>query len=249
VVRFSLVGLFVVLAFAGNARALCGDVNDDGQRSATDALMVLNVAVGQVLALNCSCGSCGTSEDGPAAKAHCADASGDTLVTASDALRILNVAVGQSVPLDCSCDACGSATTTTTIPGCPAPDGLDGRSFNEIYTCIQSFGGDEPFCADSNEGDTILFTHIGGGSYEIRDVPDTGFLYEGTIGCTTFTWVAQYPGEYTEQGTGEFSSDLESFSGSSIYVADDFSYSGSCNETGAEAPATPPNPTPIAPCP
>jgi hypothetical protein len=246
--RLSWIGSFVAIAFAGNARALCGDVSGDGQQTATDALMVLNVAVGQVLALNCTCGSCGTSEDGPEAKAHCADASGDSQVTASDALRILGVAVGQPVPLDCSCDACGSATTTTTIPGCPAPDGLDGRTFNEIYTCIQSFGGDNPFCADSNEGDAIRFTHIGGGSYEIRDVPDTDFLYEGTIGCTTFTWVAEYPGEYIEQGTWEFTSDLVSFSGSSIYVAQDFSYNGSCNITGKEAPATPPNPQPIFPC-
>ena len=100
--RLSWIGSFVAIAFAGNARALCGDVSGDGQQTATDALMVLNVAVGQVLALNCTCGSCGTSEDGPEAKAHCADASGDSQVTASDALRILGVAVGQPVPLTCS---------------------------------------------------------------------------------------------------------------------------------------------------
>jgi hypothetical protein len=245
--RLSWIGSFVAIAFAGNAIALCGDVSGDGQQTATDALMVLNVAVGQVRALNCTCGSCGTSEDGPAAKAHCADASGDGQVTASDALRILGVAVGQSVALDCSCDACGSATTTTTLPGCPGPGGLDGRTFNEIYTCIETPIGSDSFCADHNVHDAIRFTHVGGGSYEVRDVPDTGFFSEGTIGCTTFTWVASSPGEYTESGTWNFTSDLESFSGSSIFFADSFAYTGQCNTTGAESPATPPNPAPIPP--
>lgn len=160
-------------------------------------------------------------------------------MTASDALPILGVAVGQSVALDCSCDACGSATTTTPLPGGPGPGGLDGRTFNEIYTCIETPIGSDSFCADHNVHDAIRFTHVGGGSYEVRDVPDTGFLSEGTIGCTTFAWVASSPGEYTESGTWNFTSDLESFSGSSLYLADRFAYTGQCNTTGAESPAPP----------
>ena len=75
--KFSWIGSLAAVAFATNAWALCGDVSGDGQQSATDALMVLNVAFGQSIAIDCSCGECGTSEDSPAAKAHCADANGD----------------------------------------------------------------------------------------------------------------------------------------------------------------------------
>lgn len=251
--RITSIGLLAAVLVAGNAFALCGDVGGDGQRTATDALMVLNVAVGQELALDCSCTECGTSEDSPTARAHCADASGDGQVTATDALLILNVAVGQSVPLDCSCEACASSTststTTTTLGGCPPVDGLDDLVFKEVYTCSIAFMGEEPVCADYNVEDEIRFDHVGGGDYEIRDEPATGFVYNGTLACTTFTWSALEPGEYTESGVWEFSGNLQSFAGSSTYLAVDDSYTGECNTTGRKAPATPPNPTPVPECP
>jgi hypothetical protein len=247
-VRITWSGSLVAILFATNAWALCGDVSGDGQRTATDALMVLNVAVGQPIALNCSCAECGTSEDGPAARAHCADANGDGQPSATDALLTLNVAVGQPVPLACSCEACASSTTTTTIGDCPPADGLDDRTFNEIYTCSIAFGSEEPSCADLNVGDAIRFNHTGGGIYEVRDEPDTGFVYNGALDCTTFTWDAVDPGEYTESGVWQFSGNLVSFSGSSTYEAVDDSYTGECNATGREAPATPPNPTPVPAC-
>jgi hypothetical protein len=62
----------------------CGDANDDGNITATDALFTLQVAVGQ---RTCDVRVCDV------------DASG--LIVASDALLILNKAVGQPLALAC----------------------------------------------------------------------------------------------------------------------------------------------------
>ena len=248
-------GLVLVVLARTEAFSLCADVTGDGQVTAVDALSVLNTAVGQPAPLQCSCESCGTGNTSPEALAYCADVSADGQVTALDALATLNMAVGQPQPFSCSCDACGvpttttSSTTTTTTSECPQPNALDERIYNEIYTCAESFQGSDPYCADSNASDSIRFTHVGGGEYEIRDVPDTGFVYNGTLTCRTFDWTALSPGEYTEGGTWTFSGNLSSFVGSSIYEALDSSYDGECNTTGALSPATPPNPTPVPPCP
>ena len=115
--------------------------------------------------------------------------------------------------------------------------------------CDGSDGGGPRYCADFNESDSIRFTHTGGGEYEVRDVPDTGFVYNGTLDCNVFDWDALSPGEYTESGVWTFSSDLESFSGSSTYTSiTPGHYEGDCNATGAEAPATPPIPPPLPAC-
>ena len=48
------ISLVFVLLLADEARALCGDVTDDGKRTASDALAVLRVAVGQPDNLVCA---------------------------------------------------------------------------------------------------------------------------------------------------------------------------------------------------
>ena len=66
----------------------CGDTNGDGAVTATDALFVLQAAVGLTNCDDCIC-----------------DADGNGTVTASDALAVLQFAVGIDVPLDCpACD-------------------------------------------------------------------------------------------------------------------------------------------------
>jgi hypothetical protein len=132
---------------------------------------------------------------------------------------------------------------------CPQPDALDEQTYVERYTCAETFQGGAPYCADSNVSDNIRFNHVGGGDYEVRNVPDTGFIYNGTLTCRTFEWNAVSPGEYTEVGTWTFSDNLSSFSGSSTYAALDESYAGECNTTGALSPNVPPNPPPVPPCP
>jgi hypothetical protein len=258
--RYVSSALALVALFSANALALCADVTGDAQVTAVDALSVLNTAVGQPAPLQCSCEACGTSNTSPEALAYCADVSADGQVTALDALATLNIAVGQEQPFSCSCDACAvvstttsttttSSTTTTTVGGCPQPDALNERIYKEIYTCAESSGGGARYCDVSNAEDSIRFEHVSGGEYEVRDVPDTGFVYNGTLTCRTFDWTALSPGDYTEAGTWTFAPDLESFAGSSTYVALDDSYEGECNTTGAKDPNSPPNPTPVPPCP
>jgi hypothetical protein len=66
------------------SRLACGDSNDSGTLTASDALFALRAAVG---AIGCAPAVC--------------DATGDGAVTASDALSILRAAVGGDVELDC----------------------------------------------------------------------------------------------------------------------------------------------------
>jgi hypothetical protein len=172
-------------------------------------------------------------------------------VTATDALMILRTCTDLPVELECPAveptTTTPSSTTTTLEGGCEA--GLHNLVFNEKYTCTQTNEGGEPFCADQNEQDAIRFTHAGGGFYEVRDEPDTGFVYTGSLlDCTTFSWNASSPGEYSEGGVWQFSNDQTTFSGQSAYIADDLSYAGACNQTGARSPAIPPNPPPLDPC-
>jgi len=134
-------------------------------------------------------------------------------------------------------------------PTTPPAVELDGFIFNEAYTCSQAFGSDAPFCADNQATGQIQFTKTGSGTYQVRDVPDSGFIYNGTLSGLTFTWTAVSPNGYTESGTWTFAADGQSFAGTSHYVADDQAYTGDCNATGARAPATPPAPGPIGACP
>ena len=63
---------------------LCGDASEDGTITATDALVILNGAVGL---LECDLSIC--------------DVSGDSAVTAIDALMVLKKAVGADIELMC----------------------------------------------------------------------------------------------------------------------------------------------------
>jgi len=77
----------LVSAGVGEAWALCGDYDDSGAVTASDALGVLRTAVGQA---SCSSYSCDIDDNGA--------------VTASDALGVLKRAVGQSVAMSCPFD-------------------------------------------------------------------------------------------------------------------------------------------------
>lgn len=143
---------------------------------------------------------------------------------------------------------CGSSNKSTVAP--PPGVDLDGFVFNEVYSCSQTPAGGPPaFCADDQAADTIQFFKTGSNTYQVRDVPDTGFLYTGTLAGLVFSWNATSPNGYTESGTWTFTASGESFSGSSHYVANDNSYSGNCTTNGAKAPATPPAAPPIGTCP
>jgi hypothetical protein len=134
-------------------------------------------------------------------------------------------------------------------PLAPPAVEVDGFVYNEIYTCSQTFGNGAPFCADNRSGGKIQFTKTGTGTYRVRDVPDTGFVYNGTLSGLVFAWTAISPDGYTENGTWTFSSDGLGFAGISHYIADDNSYNGDCSTTGAKDPALPPAPAPIGACP
>lgn len=143
--------------------------------------------------------------------------------------------------------ACKSNNKATPV----APPGveLDGFVFNEIFTCSQAFGSGTPFCADNQAPGQVRFAKTSPSTYQVRDVPDTGLVYNGTLGGLDFTWNAVSPDGYTETGTWTFSADGLGFSGTSHYIANDNSYSGDCNTTGAKLPAVPPAPSPIGACP
>jgi len=63
----------------------CGDADNDGTVTSTDALLALNASVGALYCDGCLC-----------------DASGGSSVTATDALIVLQAATGGAVPLDCA---------------------------------------------------------------------------------------------------------------------------------------------------
>jgi hypothetical protein len=124
-----------------------------------------------------------------------------------------------------------------------------GKTYTEKYTCSQQFTGEAPFCADLNAVDTIQFFSVGTNSYEVKDVPDTGFLYVGSFVERDFIWTATSPDGYTESGTWTFDARGNSFSGSSSYTANDGSYSGECNTNGVLAPSVPSDPPVLGACP
>jgi uncharacterized repeat protein (TIGR01451 family) len=140
-----------------------------------------------------------------------------------------------------------STTTTTSGAGCLASNALHNKVFTEIYDCRQTFTGGMPFCAEEDEEDDVKFTHTGSGNYQVRDEPDTGFLYSGTLSCLTFNWTAVSPNGYTESGTWTFDSAGTSFSGPSSYAATNGSYAGNCSINGALVPNVPPAPS-LSPC-
>jgi hypothetical protein len=126
---------------------------------------------------------------------------------------------------------------------------VDGKTFNEKYTCNESFDGGPLSCVDLAVQDQIQFTLLSGNTYEARDVPDTGFLYTGTFNGLVFNWTATSPDGYTEAGSWTFGTSGNGFSGSSTYIADDLSYQGSCKETGSVVPNIPNDPPLVTACP
>jgi hypothetical protein len=72
---------------AGCQLVACGDPDDNGSNTASDALFILRVAVGTG-----SCDACLCNVD---------SSTGATTVTASDSLRVLRKAVGINVELQC----------------------------------------------------------------------------------------------------------------------------------------------------
>lgn len=126
---------------------------------------------------------------------------------------------------------------------------LDGKIYTEKFTCNKTFTGQSPVCPDFNETDQIQFQRTGSSTFVARNVPDTGFVIDGTLFGVAFHWSAASPNGYTESGTWTFSSSGGSFSGASHYVADDNSYSGDCNTNGLRGYNTPPDPPAPAGCP
>ena len=126
---------------------------------------------------------------------------------------------------------------------------LNGKTYTEKYTCNLTSSGSPTSCSDLNAIDHIIFHKTGTDTYEVRDVPDSGFIYNGTMVGDDFLWTATSPTGYTESGTWTFSARRDSFFGSSHYVADDASYDGDCNANGLLGSATPPDPPFPASCP
>lgn len=128
------------------------------------------------------------------------------------------------------------------------PFRVNGKVYQEKYTCSQQFTAQAPFCADLNVVDTIRFDSTGSNHYEVRDLPDTGFLYTGTFTGQDFIWTATSPDGYHESGTWTFDAKGDVFSGSSTYTADDGTYTGECNTNGLLAPTTPADPPLLGAC-
>ena len=140
-----------------------------------------------------------------------------------------------------------SDDTTTTTP----TFAVDGKSYIEKYTCNEVFPPSPTLtCPDLAVQDTIQLTLITGNQYEGRDVPDTGYVYNGTFSGQVFTWTAVDPiNSYTESGVWTFDAAGNFFTGSSTYTANDGSFTGNCNETGALAPIVPSDPPLVSGCP
>lgn len=91
-------GLSSVLSFSSPAAAALGDCaqpsSSGATPTATDALFILNAAVGLAMCEACVC-----------------DVDGSRSITAPDALRALQIAVGTELSLDCP--PCGGGPTST----------------------------------------------------------------------------------------------------------------------------------------
>jgi len=127
---------------------------------------------------------------------------------------------------------------------------LSGAIYTEKFTCNQTPTGLPTTCSDRNEVNRIQFERDGFNSFEVRTVPDTGFVIHGRLIGLAFPWNATSPNGYAESGTWTFSPGGGSFSGPSHYVANDGSYSGDCNTNGdIGALSTPPDPPDPPGCP
>lgn len=109
----------VLLLFSTSVSAqpdACGDVNDDGNLSTVDALIVLRSTVGVDIELVCP-DVTGVDPDG------CGDVNGDGVVSPLDSLILLNHAVGVEVDFGCALatEARNLVRFTNTIPCMGAP--------------------------------------------------------------------------------------------------------------------------------
>ncbi len=119
---------------------------------------------------------------------------------------------------------------------------LAGKIYTEKFTCNQTFTGQPAFCPDLDEVNQLHFQSTGSSTFEVRNIPDTGFVIDGTLIGLSFDWTATSPNGYSESGTWTFSSGGGSFSGPSHYMATDGSYSGDCNTNGVRGLTAPPDP-------
>jgi hypothetical protein len=139
--------------------------------------------------------------------------------------------------------------------GCNDDDDDNGGNFvvadkvyNQAFNCSQTPTGGTAFCADANATGQVQITNLGGGNWEVREVPDSGFVATGTWTGRTFNFTATNPAGFTETGSWSFSESGNSFSGSSSYVADNNAFTGECTIHGAVVPNIPPDADPIGAC-
>lgn len=126
---------------------------------------------------------------------------------------------------------------------------LDGDVYTEKFSCNQLRTGLPTTCPDFNESQQIQFNQTGSNSWRAEDVPDTGYVITGSFSGLDFHWTATSPNGYTESGTWTFSSNGNTFSGPSHYVANDLSYSGDCNANGDIGVGSVPDPPAPTGCP
>jgi hypothetical protein len=126
---------------------------------------------------------------------------------------------------------------------------VSGRVYNQLENCSQTNTGSAPHCAFADGALQIQFTSLGGGNWEARTVPDTGYLAMGTLNGGTFTYTATHTAGYTEQGALHFNGSGSAYTGSSTYEANNGSFTGECTFNGAIVPNIPPDADPIGACP
>jgi len=126
---------------------------------------------------------------------------------------------------------------------------LDGDIYTEKFSCNQTFTGQPTTCPDFNQTDQIQFQQAGSNTWQVKNVPDTGFVITGSFSGLDFHWTATSPNGYTESGTWTFSSNGNTFAGPSHYVANDNSYTGDCNTNGDIGLGSVPDPPAPIGCP
>lgn len=146
------------------SRVPCGDVNDDGVRNATDALLVLRSAVGLQ---SCSLLVC--------------DIDGDMHLRASDALRLLQYAVGLPVLLQCPdlSTTCGNGyleTKETCDDGDTSYD--NGEYCNAACLLVECGDTDDSGSVNILDSQFILNTSVGNHTCDksICDVTGNGAI-------------------------------------------------------------------------
>ena len=107
----------------------------------------------------------------------------------------------------------GCDTTDTTAVNTQYVQ-VDGKTFNEKFTCNESFDG--PSTAPTSPQGPGPVHLVSGTTYEVRDVPDTGFRVHRKLqpGWSS-TCTATSPDGYTAAGLWTFGTSGNSFSGSS----------------------------------